>query len=104
MSNLTRAWKDETYRQSLSTEEQAMLPANPAGAIELTEAELEVISGAVGTGKGVVWEPEEVDAQAEQKISNPVLLGGAATAFAPVAPACNNTDSPAIAKPTLFDL
>jgi len=48
MSNLTRAWKDETYRQSLSTEEQAMLPANPAGAIELTEAELEVISGAVG--------------------------------------------------------
>ncbi len=45
MSNLVRAWKDEMYRQSLSTQEQEMLPASPAGAIELTEAQLAVVSG-----------------------------------------------------------
>ena len=46
MSNLVRAWKDETYRQSLSTQEQAVLPVNPAGAIELTDAQLEAVFGA----------------------------------------------------------
>jgi mersacidin/lichenicidin family type 2 lantibiotic len=45
MSNIVRAWKDETYRQSLSTQEQAMLPVNPAGAIELTDAQLEAVFG-----------------------------------------------------------
>jgi mersacidin/lichenicidin family type 2 lantibiotic len=46
MSNIVRAWKDETYRQSLSTEEQAMLPTNPAGEIELTDAQLAAVYGA----------------------------------------------------------
>jgi len=36
------------YRQSLSVEEQAMLPTNPAGEIELADAELEAIFGADG--------------------------------------------------------
>jgi mersacidin/lichenicidin family type 2 lantibiotic len=48
MSNIVRAWKDETYRQSLSSEEVAMLPANPAGEIELTDAELAAVTGAIG--------------------------------------------------------
>jgi mersacidin/lichenicidin family type 2 lantibiotic len=48
MSNLVQAWKDETYRQSLSVEEQAVLPANPVGEIELTEVELEALSGVYG--------------------------------------------------------
>jgi len=47
MNNIVRAWKDETYRQSLSAKEQAMLPTNPAGEIELTEADLEAISGGI---------------------------------------------------------
>ena len=50
MSNVVRAWKDETYRRSLSVEQLAMLPANPAGEIELTDVELEAISGASGSG------------------------------------------------------
>jgi len=50
MSNITRAWKDEAYRQSLSTEEQAALPTNPVGEIELTQEELEAISGAYWGG------------------------------------------------------
>ena len=46
MNTIVRAWKDETYRQSLSTEEQAMLPANPVGEIELTDAQLAAVYGA----------------------------------------------------------
>ncbi|WP_220210053.1 mersacidin/lichenicidin family type 2 lantibiotic [Reticulibacter mediterranei] len=51
--DIVRAWKDEEYRSSLSSEEQAMLPANPAGALELSDAELEGVHGA-GDGKGYV--------------------------------------------------
>jgi mersacidin/lichenicidin family type 2 lantibiotic len=48
--DIIRAWKDESYRSSLSTEEQALLPANPAGAFELSDAELEAIHGAANVG------------------------------------------------------
>lgn len=43
--DIVRAWKDEEYYASLSPEQQANLPENPAGIIELTEAELEGIAG-----------------------------------------------------------
>jgi len=47
MSNfdIVRAWKDENYRQSLSSEEQALLPANPAGSIELSDELLDMVAG-----------------------------------------------------------
>jgi len=48
MNNIVRAWKDAAYRQSLSAQEQAILPANPAGEIELTDVELEAVFGATG--------------------------------------------------------
>src|SRR5437879_97214 len=51
MNNIVRTWKDAAYRQSLSAEEQAMLPANPAGEIELTDAELGTLFGATGRNK-----------------------------------------------------
>ena len=48
--DIIRAWKDEVYRASLSVKEQAHLPKNPAGAIELTEDELQgVDAGFAGT-------------------------------------------------------
>ena len=34
--NTIRAWKDEAYRLSLSSEEQALLPESPVGTSELT--------------------------------------------------------------------
>ena len=48
MSNvdIVRAWKDENYRSSLSEEQRALLPENPAGAIELTDMDLEQVEGA----------------------------------------------------------
>ena len=48
MSNIVRAWKDEAYRHSLSKADLALLPASPVGELELTDIELEAISGACG--------------------------------------------------------
>ncbi|SRR5216683_2019645 len=41
--DIARAWKDEAYRQTLSSEELNALPTNPAG--ELSEAELAGVCG-----------------------------------------------------------
>ena len=38
---IIRAWKDESYRLSLSAKELALLPPNPAGQIELSEQSLD---------------------------------------------------------------
>jgi mersacidin/lichenicidin family type 2 lantibiotic len=43
--NIIRAWKDEEYRNGLSKEELSQLPENPAELIELTDEDLEKISG-----------------------------------------------------------
>ncbi len=38
--DIIRAWKDADYRASLSDAQRAALPDNPAGPIELTDADL----------------------------------------------------------------
>lgn len=43
--NVTRAWKDEEYRMSLSESERALLPENPAGLVELSDADLLAAQG-----------------------------------------------------------
>jgi mersacidin/lichenicidin family type 2 lantibiotic len=43
-TNIIRAWKDEAYRLTLSAAERALVPANPAGAIELDDAQLDLVS------------------------------------------------------------
>jgi mersacidin/lichenicidin family type 2 lantibiotic len=50
--DVTRAWKDEAYRESLSAEERCLLPENPAGEIELSEAELEAVYGGAANQGG----------------------------------------------------
>jgi mersacidin/lichenicidin family type 2 lantibiotic len=45
---IARAWKDAAYRASLNAEEQALLPASPAGEFELSEADLVAVQGAHG--------------------------------------------------------
>ncbi len=42
---IVRSWKDETYWPGLSDKVQALLPENPAGAIELTDVELNELDG-----------------------------------------------------------
>jgi mersacidin/lichenicidin family type 2 lantibiotic len=43
--NIIRAWKAEEYRPSLSEAERVLLPAHPAGLIELADAELDAVAG-----------------------------------------------------------
>ena len=43
--DIIRAWKDEAYRNGLSAAQKAMLPANPAGMVELTDAEAATVDG-----------------------------------------------------------
>ena len=44
---IVRAWKDAEYRNSLSETERAALPAHPAGLIELSDASLNDVTGAL---------------------------------------------------------
>jgi mersacidin/lichenicidin family type 2 lantibiotic len=43
--DIIRAWKDEEYRLSLDETERTLLPAHPAGLVELTDADLELVAG-----------------------------------------------------------
>jgi mersacidin/lichenicidin family type 2 lantibiotic len=43
--DIIRAWKDAEYRMSLSKEERAQLPENPAGLIELMDGEMVLVGG-----------------------------------------------------------
>ncbi|WP_392534165.1 mersacidin/lichenicidin family type 2 lantibiotic [Nostoc sp. C117] len=47
MSNndIIRAWKDEEYRKNLSEQQRFQLPENPAGFVELSDAQMESIAG-----------------------------------------------------------
>jgi len=45
--DVIRAWKDADYRESLSAEDRAALPNHPAGLVDLSEAELELVRGAI---------------------------------------------------------
>ena len=43
--DIERAWKDPEYRRTLTPEELASLPANPAGSAEVSDDELSNVSG-----------------------------------------------------------
>jgi mersacidin/lichenicidin family type 2 lantibiotic len=45
IDRIIKVWKSEEYRESLSAEERALLPENPAGEIELNESELQSAIG-----------------------------------------------------------
>jgi mersacidin/lichenicidin family type 2 lantibiotic len=51
--NIIRAWKDRAYRRGLSQAERAALPANPAGRLDLTAAELAEIAGGSAPATGI---------------------------------------------------
>jgi mersacidin/lichenicidin family type 2 lantibiotic len=61
--DIGRAWKDAEYRKTLTPEELATLPPNPAGDSALKADELEKISG------GISW-PETLEA----KCATPVVI------------------------------
>jgi mersacidin/lichenicidin family type 2 lantibiotic len=48
-NEIVRAWKDEEYLSSLNASDRAGLPADPAGAIEISDRDLGDVSG------GTTW-------------------------------------------------
>jgi mersacidin/lichenicidin family type 2 lantibiotic len=44
--DIIRAWRDEDYRLSLTEAERALLPAHPAGLIELDKEQMQMVMGA----------------------------------------------------------
>lgn len=46
--DVVRAWKDAKYRRSLTPQQLARLPENPAGMVELSDEKLRGASGAFG--------------------------------------------------------
>jgi mersacidin/lichenicidin family type 2 lantibiotic len=53
LHKMVRSWEDPEYRNSLSDAELADLPESPAGAIELTDAELGQVLGGIQSGSSV---------------------------------------------------
>jgi len=49
IQDIIRAWRDSTYRESLTEEQRALLLENPLGEA-LSEDELEFVSGGANTG------------------------------------------------------
>ena len=45
--DVVRAWRDEEYRNSLTAEERASLPENPAGMAMVDDSALRGVNGAV---------------------------------------------------------
>ncbi len=54
-SDIVRSWKDAEYRASLSPEEKALLPQNPAGLVELTDEVLEDVVGGAEASSCACW-------------------------------------------------
>jgi mersacidin/lichenicidin family type 2 lantibiotic len=47
-NEIIKAWTDPEYRETLTTEQLAQLPALPVGLVELTDAELAEVAGGTG--------------------------------------------------------
>jgi mersacidin/lichenicidin family type 2 lantibiotic len=53
--DIVRAWKDEEYRLGLSEAQRALLPANPAGIIQLEDADLDRVAGGTAVAALGTW-------------------------------------------------
>jgi len=73
--DVIRAWKDEEYFSNLSETERVSLPENPAGFVELSDADLR---GAAGGRLPSTTSPAEA-------------LGSCHTCFTGIAPGCEIT-------------
>jgi mersacidin/lichenicidin family type 2 lantibiotic len=50
VQEIIRAWKDKNFRDNLSDEQRAQLPANPAGLVEIGDEQLLQVTGARASG------------------------------------------------------
>jgi mersacidin/lichenicidin family type 2 lantibiotic len=81
--DIVRAWKDSEYRNSLTAEEQASLPPNPA---EVSDTQLDQVSGGMRAG-------------AARKLGMDVTLGGPTRCGTEYPECCyNSTIGPLLAR------
>jgi mersacidin/lichenicidin family type 2 lantibiotic len=71
--NIIRAWKDAEYRASLSAAELAQLPEMPAGLIDLTDADVEAISGAHCPVVSPVFNTKFIGCYPDDRFANPTV-------------------------------
>lgn len=50
-SQIIRAWRNSEYYASLSAEQRAQVPANPAGVMDIDDAALNSVAGGCGAYK-----------------------------------------------------
>lgn len=55
--DIGRAWKDEEYRNSLTPEQLAQIPSNPAGDVEMSQEDLDDIAGGVISPTQKIFRP-----------------------------------------------
>ena len=44
-NEIIRAWKNPAFRRSLTADQQAQMPSNPVGAVNLSDEDLRSVSG-----------------------------------------------------------
>jgi mersacidin/lichenicidin family type 2 lantibiotic len=54
-NEIIRSWKDEEFRLSLGPAQRGLLPANPAGLIELTDEALDDLIAGAGAMDSCNW-------------------------------------------------
>ena len=57
VQDIIRAWKDKNFRDTLSVEQRAQLPTNPAGLVEIDDDQLLQVAG--GVSKNWSWRPTD---------------------------------------------
>jgi mersacidin/lichenicidin family type 2 lantibiotic len=92
--DVVRAWKDTAYRSSLSREELSLLPSNPVGEIELTDADLETVNGTQGAPVRYTetHAPAVISAVRTLICINSSVIGGNCNSFS-VEAGCNTSQS-----------
>ena len=54
-NDIIRAWKDEDFRENLGAAELAALPSNPAGLVEVSDEDLNAMTGGTYTTGCTQW-------------------------------------------------
>ncbi|WP_420854465.1 mersacidin/lichenicidin family type 2 lantibiotic [Sorangium cellulosum] len=54
---MIRAWKDESYRLSLSDAQRALLPESPVGPVELSDEDWTGAGGAAASAMAKITQP-----------------------------------------------
>ena len=93
--DIIRAWKEDAYRQSLSDEQRAELPVNPAGDLQLTDTQLEEAfggQGLLGTDGAHIHSVTVIICDVNVVSAQIITLGPILSPLSPTSQVCNQND------------